>query len=80
VLLSKGDTVGHEDLVLGRATELDGDMHYVLPLDGVDLHEVENDLIRQALARTGNNQTQAAKLLNLSRDALRYRLEKLGML
>ncbi len=80
VLLSKGDTIGHEDLVLGRATELDGDIHYVLPLDGVDLHEVENDLIRQALARTGNNQTQAAKLLNLSRDALRYRLEKLGML
>lgn len=82
VLLCKGDTITPEDIVVGRpdahapATSQD----FVLPADGLDLGEVENDLIRQALARTKNNQTQAAKLLNLSRDALRYRLEKLGLL
>ena len=44
------------------------------------MRELENKLIREALARTNNNQTKAAKLLKLSRDALRYRLEKLGLL
>ncbi len=50
-----------------------------LPADGVRVEEVERDLIRQALARTGGNVTQAAKLLGLSRDTLRYRLEKHGI-
>ncbi len=53
---------------------------YLLPPDGIDLREFENQLIRQAMARANNNQTKAAMLLNLKRDALRYRLEKLGML
>ncbi len=80
VLLSKGDTIGPDDLVLGRVASTEGNSHYSLPNEGIDLHELENDLIRQALARASNNQTQAAKLLCLSRDAFRYRLEKLGLL
>ncbi|MCX7793506.1 MAG: sigma-54 dependent transcriptional regulator [Thermodesulfovibrionales bacterium] len=51
-----------------------------LPESGIDIEEVEKELIRQALERTGNNQTKAAKLLNLSRDALRYRMQKFGFL
>ncbi len=47
-----------------------------LPESGVDLAELERDLIRQALERTGGNRTQAAALLGLSRDTLRYRMEK----
>ncbi len=41
---------------------------------------LEGELIRQAMERSGNNQTQAARLLGLRRDAFRYRLEKFGML
>jgi len=52
----------------------------VLPEEGIDIEEVEKDLIKQALQMTGNNQTKAAKLLNLSRDALRYRMQKFGLL
>ena len=52
----------------------------VLPPGGIDMRELENRLIQQALARTNNNQTKAARLLHLSRDAFRYRLEKLGLL
>jgi len=82
VLLCKTDTIMHSDIVLGqedRSTGLE-ENGFVLPPKGVDLRELENSLIRQALARTDNNQTQAAKLLHLSRDTFRYRLEKLGLL
>lgn len=51
-----------------------------LPETGIDIDEVEKELIKQALERTGNNQTRAARLLNLSRDALRYRMQKFGLL
>lgn len=48
-----------------------------LPAAGLNLQELEDDLLRQALERTGGNKTRAAELLGLSRDTLRYRLEKL---
>jgi transcriptional regulator with PAS, ATPase and Fis domain len=34
-------------------------------------------LVRQALERSGGNQTKAAELLHISRDQLRYRMKKL---
>ncbi|HNQ24906.1 MAG TPA: sigma-54 dependent transcriptional regulator [Phycisphaerae bacterium] len=83
VLLCPGDHITAGDIVLGPqdpAKLQTGYGAFVLPPGGIDFRELENQLIRQALARTNNNQTQAAKLLNLSRDALRYRLEKLGLL
>jgi two-component system, NtrC family, response regulator AtoC len=48
----------------------------VLPNGGLDLAVLERDLILQALEAVGGNQTQAAKLLRLTRDTLRYRMEK----
>ena len=54
-----------------------------LPAEGVDLvalvSELEQRLIRQALARTGGNQSEAAQLLAMSRDQLRYRIEKYNL-
>ncbi|NOY46096.1 MAG: sigma-54-dependent Fis family transcriptional regulator [Deltaproteobacteria bacterium] len=52
----------------------------VLPDHGVDIEEVERELIVQALEKTGNNQTRAAKMLGLTRDALRYRMKKYDLL
>jgi two-component system response regulator AtoC len=49
---------------------------FILPEDGVDLEAVERSLIEQAMDRTGGNQSAAARLLGISRYALRYRLEK----
>ncbi|MCH7632374.1 MAG: sigma-54-dependent Fis family transcriptional regulator [Planctomycetes bacterium] len=80
VLLSSGDCLTRDDLVLGRGKRQADGGSFALPPDGMDLHKLEDELVRQALARTGNNQTKAAKLLGLSRDAFRYRLEKLGLL
>ncbi|HEY8204889.1 MAG TPA: sigma-54 dependent transcriptional regulator, partial [Pyrinomonadaceae bacterium] len=48
-----------------------------LPSDGVSLEDVEMSLVRQAIDRSGGNQTKAAELLGISRDQLRYRLKKL---
>ncbi|MFN0109229.1 MAG: sigma-54-dependent transcriptional regulator [Blastocatellia bacterium] len=48
-----------------------------LPYSGIDLEQVELSLVRQALERSGGNQTRAAELLGISRDQLRYRLKKI---
>jgi len=52
---------------------------FILPSEGVDLEELERDLIRQALDKSGGNKSRAARLLGLTRDTLRYRVEKYGM-
>ena len=48
-----------------------------LPPEGVQLESVEMSLVKQAMNRSGGNQTRAAELLGISRDQLRYRLKKL---
>jgi DNA-binding NtrC family response regulator len=48
-----------------------------LPQDGISLDDVEMSLVKQALERSGGNQTKAAELLDISRDQLRYRMKKL---
>lgn len=50
---------------------------FSLPQAGVALEDVEMSLVRQALERSGGNQTRAAELLGISRDQLRYRMKKL---
>ncbi len=47
-----------------------------IPEEGVVLDQVEKIVIEHALNRTDGNVTGAARLLNTSRDALRYRIEK----
>jgi two-component system response regulator AtoC len=53
--------------------------HFKLPAEGVNLDEVERQLVVQALERANNNQTKAAELLGLNRDQVRYRMEKFGL-
>ena len=50
------------------------------PKSGISLEDLEASLVKKALELSGNNQTKAAKLLGLGRDALRYRLKKMGLL
>jgi DNA-binding NtrC family response regulator len=49
------------------------------PPDGMTLEQYEDEIIREALRRAGGNKSQAARLLGLSRNALRYRLSRMGM-
>jgi DNA-binding NtrC family response regulator len=50
-----------------------------LPDEGVSLRDVQYELVRQALERTSGNQTKAAQLLRISRDALRYKMRSFGL-
>lgn len=50
-----------------------------LPPDGIDLEKMEQDLARQALDMSGNNQTSAAKLLGLTRAKFRVLLKQAGL-
>jgi DNA-binding NtrC family response regulator len=60
-----------------RVSVVERDATINLPHDGISLDEVESALLKQALARSGGNQTRAAELLGMSRDKFRYRLKKL---
>ena len=82
VLLTHNEVLTPDDFVLGpskRRSDVAPGVP-VLPPGGVDLAVVEEHLVRQALARAGDNQTQAAALLGPSRDQLRYRMQKYKLL
>jgi DNA-binding NtrC family response regulator len=81
ILLEPGDVLGPQCFASlhrppGAASDVDP---FTLPEGGVNLAEIERDLIRQALERAGGNRTRAAALLGLTRDTLRYRLEKFDL-
>ena len=51
-----------------------------IPEGGTSLEEIERTLVELAMNQANRNQTQAAKLLDISRDALRYKLKKFGFM
>jgi len=86
MILEDGDEITTKYLPRGLARESRAGIesrggtrpdHIPLPPNGVSLEEVEMSLVRQALERSGGNQTKAAELLDISRDQLRYRMKKL---
>ncbi len=52
---------------------------FQLPEGGVDLNELEADILRQALRQAGGNRSKAARLLKISRDTFLYRLQKFAV-
>ncbi len=78
MLLTESDTLlpDHFPVLTPRAQATQG---VELPAGGIDLEQLERDLVVQALARTAGNQTRAAGLLGLNRDQIRYRIEKFGL-
>jgi transcriptional regulator with PAS, ATPase and Fis domain len=86
------ENVIERSLVMAAGTELDagdiklenaprprnqGDSHF-LP-EGLSLDQYEQDIIKEALRRADGNKSQAARLLGLTRNALRYRLTQMGL-
>ncbi len=83
MILGEGEILLMEHLpieILGQASKQGGMIEGIrIPPDGISLEKVEEALVRQALKMTNGNQTRAAKLLDISRDALRYRMQKFGI-
>lgn len=79
VILLPGTSIGPENLpaeVLRGNQPADGGTGFALPPSGIDLNDLEAELIRQALSLSGGNKSRAARLLGLTRDTLLYRLQK----
>ena len=72
--------VGEDPRFDRSGVPLPGGHGFRLPEGGVVLEDVEQDFLRQALEATQGNQTKAAYMLGLTRDALRYRMKKFGLL
>lgn len=79
VILSRTGRVTLEDLPKEIRIKDNQVNPFYLPESGINLDEVEKDLIAQAMERTDNNQTKAAKLLGISRHTLLYRLDKFNI-
>jgi two-component system, NtrC family, response regulator AtoC len=50
-----------------------------IPEGGTSLEEMEHAMVEMALRQARGNQIRAAKLLDISRDALRYKMKKFGL-
>ncbi|HYK62017.1 MAG TPA: sigma-54 dependent transcriptional regulator [Bryobacteraceae bacterium] len=84
ILLAPGSCVEAEDVKIDVAQRAragapanSGADHF-LP-EGMTLDQYEQSLIREALKRANGNKSQAARLLGLTRNALRYRLAQMGI-
>jgi len=83
MILENKEMLGVEDLPAGIRQLADSDSgdgasrwRFVLPDEGYGLRQMEEEMVRQALEKTAGNQSQAAELLRISRDALRYKIRK----
>jgi two-component system, NtrC family, response regulator AtoC len=80
-VIAEGDVVSIKDLPenLTATTGHAANVLIQLPDDGIDLEEVEREILRQALDKHEWNQTRAAQYLNITRSALIYRMQKFGL-
>ena len=78
LLLSPTATLRAVDIKLDQSAKPKPAVSDFLP-EGVTLEEHEQSIIREALRRANGNKSQAARLLGLTRNALRYRLDQMGV-
>jgi len=77
--LAKGVVLKVDDIHLDvRPARMANGTNNFLP-EGMTLEQWEDEMIRESLRRANGNKSQAARLLGLSRNALRYRLSKIGI-
>jgi DNA-binding NtrC family response regulator len=77
--LAAGPILEAGDIHLDSLRPKSADAQAPLLPEGKTLDQWEDEIIREAYRRAGGNKSQAARLLGLSRNALRYRLEKIGI-
>ena len=82
LVLSDDEEITADDLPdeIKHVRAVAGSLSFSLPEDGIDLEEVEKEIIRQALEKNGHNQSRTAKYLNITRNTLIYRMQKFNLL
>jgi len=83
LVLATGSRLEAEEVRLdmaprARAAAASGSDPMFLP-DGMTLDQYEEAIIREAMKRAQGNKSHAARLLGLTRNALRYRLSQMGL-
>jgi DNA-binding NtrC family response regulator len=79
LVLCSGEMLEAADIKLDSASRNSRASDEPLLPEGMTLEEHERELIRKALEKAKGNKSQAARLLGLSRNALRYRLSQMGL-
>ncbi|KAA0243091.1 MAG: sigma-54-dependent Fis family transcriptional regulator [Candidatus Brocadia sp. AMX2] len=90
VILCKGNAITSEHLPISimkgtpfiekdRLDTSEKSVSFDIPPHGLSLDALEKQLVTQALEKSKNNKTKAAKLLGLTRGTFRYRLQKYGL-
>lgn len=74
MLLCTGDRLEEADFHPFMAPEASSEI--LLPPGGLIFEDLERDLVRQALERSGGNHARAGILLGMNRDQIRYRIAK----
>jgi DNA-binding NtrC family response regulator len=77
--LAKGLVLGASDIHFDPPRARPQNSGTSLLPEGMTLEQWEDEMIREAVRRANGNKSQAARLLGLSRNALRYRLSKMGI-
>jgi DNA-binding NtrC family response regulator len=77
-VLCGGDELKAEDIKLDTLRSRALNAKVFLP-EGMNLDQYEQSIIREALRRANGNKSQAARLLGITRNALRYRLSQMGL-
>jgi DNA-binding NtrC family response regulator len=81
VVLARSDSITADELPdeIKNAPATAGSLPIVLPEDGIDLEEIEKEIIYKALEKNSWNQSRTAKYLNITRDTLIYRMQKYNL-
>jgi DNA-binding NtrC family response regulator len=78
IVLCGGTELSADDIKLDTNRSRHAPAAGFLP-DGMSLDAYEQSIIREALQRANGNKSQAARLLGITRNALRYRLSQMGL-
>jgi transcriptional regulator with GAF, ATPase, and Fis domain len=78
IVLCSGNLLEADDIRLDESRNRPLQTANFLP-DGMNLDQYEQSIIREALKRAAGNKSQAARLLGITRNALRYRLSQMGI-
>lgn len=81
MIFAREKKLGKSDFPMEVFLGPDGDAHhtFVLPPEGLDFEQLERSLVLQALERANGNQAKAGRLLNFTRDQMRYRVKQYGL-